>query len=150
MTGRVDFYVLNSATPEQRWNVACRLTAKAYLQDLRVVIWNESAADAAACDELLWTFNEQAFVPHQITRDVQSMDPGTPVHLMLSLEALPAADMLVNLAGRLPSEPARFARIAEIIDADPERRRLGRERFKAYRDQNLTLQTHQLDRTAEL
>jgi DNA polymerase IIIc chi subunit len=42
----------------------------------------------------------------------------------------------------------RFSRIAEIIDADDERRRLGRERFKAYRELKLTVETHQLDDVA--
>ena len=150
MTQRVDFYVLGSSTREQRWNFACRLTAKAYLQDLRVIIWNESAADAAACDNLLWTFDDQAFVPHQISRDAQSMDPVTPVHLVLALESMGSADMLVNLCDRLPADAAQFSRIAEIVDADPERRRLGRERFKAYRDQKLTLNTHQIGETADI
>jgi len=33
--------------------------------------------------------------------------------------------------------------VAEIMDADAQRRRLGRERFKVYRDQKLALKTHQ-------
>ncbi|MEA3195965.1 MAG: hypothetical protein QOF32_17, partial [Gammaproteobacteria bacterium] len=41
-------------------------------------------------------------------------------------------------------------RIAEIIDADDERRRLGRERFKTYRDLKVTLETHQFDETADI
>jgi len=40
--------------------------------------------------------------------------------------------------------------IAEIIDADEERRRLGRERFKAYRDLKFTMETHQIDEAAEV
>jgi DNA polymerase IIIc chi subunit len=35
MTERVDFYVLENATPQQRWIFACRLAEKAYLSDLR-------------------------------------------------------------------------------------------------------------------
>jgi DNA polymerase IIIc chi subunit len=60
-----------------------------------------------------------------------------------------AVDLLVNLSHHMPGEPARFAHIAEIVDADPERRRLGRERFKAYRGLQLTLETHQVDETAD-
>jgi len=145
MTERVDFYILKSATARQRWAFACRLTEKAYLRDLRVLILNENIADAQALDELLWTFNERCFVPHDFCADPQSADPATPVHLTLRLDAAPEADLLVNLAARLPERWDRFARIAEIVDADEERRRLGRERFKAYRDLKLTLETHQLD-----
>jgi DNA polymerase-3 subunit chi len=70
------------------------------------------------------------------------------VHLVVALERVACADVLVNLSDRLPGGLERFARVAEIIDADPERRQLGRERFKAYRDLKLPLQTHQLSDAA--
>jgi DNA polymerase III subunit chi len=149
MAERVDFYILTSAAREQRWGFACRLTAKAYLSELSVVILSESDADARIGDELLWTFNDQAFVPHQIGHDAASMDSSTPVHVVYTLEHVGNTDLLVNLSDRLPSGLTRFARIAEIVDSDPQRRQLGRERFKVYRDQKLALQTHQLSEGAE-
>jgi DNA polymerase III subunit chi len=144
MTERVDFYILKSAAPKQRFNVACRLAEKAYLQDLKVVILQDNLNDAKALDELLWTFDERSFVPHQIAEG-SSFDAATPVHLTVESANMPVADLLLNLTDRLPSGWERYARIAEIIDTDEERRRLGRERFKAYRDQKVTLDTHQLD-----
>jgi DNA polymerase III subunit chi len=149
MTERVDFYVLKSAAAQQRWAFACRLTEKAYLKDLKIVIVNDTLADAQALDELLWTFNERSFVPHKVCLDEQSLDPATPVHLVLESAAIPAADLLVNLAPKLPTQLQRYRRVAEIIDADEERRRQGRERFKAYRDLKFTLETHQIDEAAE-
>jgi DNA polymerase-3 subunit chi len=150
MTERVDFYVLKSAAAKQRWAFVCRLTEKAYLKDLRVVILNGTLADARALDDLLWTFNERSFVPHQVCVDEQPADPGTLVHLAVQPAAPPAADLLVNLTDRLPAEWERYPRIAEIIDADEDRRRLGRERFKTYRDLKVALATHQLDETADV
>jgi DNA polymerase-3 subunit chi len=149
MTERVDFYVLKSAAVKERHAFACRLTEKAYLRDLRIVILNNSLADAKELDELLWTFSERSFVPHKICLDEQSIDPKTPVHLTLHSAAVPAADLLVNLALDLPPQLQRYTRIAEIIDADEERRRLGRERFKAYRDLKLPMETHQIDEPGE-
>ena len=150
MTERVDFYILKSAAARERWAFVCRLTEKAYLKDLKIVIVNDTLADAKALDELLWTFNERSFIPHQICLDDKSVDPATPVHLTVQSAALPAADLLVNLAHRFPAQLERYARIAEIIDADEERRRLGRERFKAYRDLKFTLETHQIDEAADV
>jgi DNA polymerase III subunit chi len=147
MTERVDFYVLKSAAAKQRWAFACRLTEKAYLRDLRIVIVNDTLADAQALDDLLWTFNERSFIPHKICLDEHSMDPATKVHLTVERAAHFSADLLVNLTARLPAHWERYTRIAEIIDAEDERRRLGRERFKTYRDLKLTLETHQLDET---
>jgi DNA polymerase III subunit chi len=150
MTERVDFYVLKSSAAQQRRAFACRLTEKAYLKDLKIIIVNDTLADAQALDDLLWTFNERSFIPHKLCADAQSFDPATPVHLMLESADILAADLLVNLAQRLPAHLQRCTRIAEIIDADEERRRLGRERFKAYRDLKLTLETHQIDDAADV
>jgi DNA polymerase-3 subunit chi len=145
MTERVDFYVLKSSTAKQRWTFACRLTEKAYLRDLKVVLLSETAADAEVIDELLWTFSERSFVPHQIRGSRTAIGVAPPVTLTPDLDAIDAADLLVNLSARLPTRLDRFSRIAEIIDTDDERRRLGRERFKAYRELKVPVETHQLD-----
>jgi DNA polymerase-3 subunit chi len=138
MTERVDFYVLKSNNAKQRWLFACRLIEKAYLRDLRVVIASDTAADAKALDELLWTFNERAFIPHDLAEAQITVEP-----------AAPAAELLVNLTAGLPKDWERYARVAEIIDAEEDRRRLGRERFKAYRDLKVAVETHQLDDSAD-
>ncbi len=148
MTDRVDFYVLKSSAARERWTFACRLTEKAYLRDLKVVVLNDTAADAELMDDLLWTFNERSFVPHTID-DGSGAAASTPVRLTRDLATVDRADLLVNLSGRLPERLERFARIAEVIDADEERRRLGRERFKVYRELKLPLETHQLDDAAD-
>jgi DNA polymerase III subunit chi len=150
MTDRVDFYVLNTPTPKQRFTFACRLIEKAYLRGLRVMVLSASAADAKALDDLLWTFNDQSFVPHRLCDDQESTSADAPVHVSTALNAASTADLLVNLSDRLPAGLDRFARIAEIIDGDPERRRLGRERFKSYREQQLAPKTHQMDGTGDI
>jgi len=151
MTGRVSFYVLNGTASQQRFRYACRLTEKAYLRGMRVAILGQSAAEIRSLDDLLWTFSDRSFVPHRIRGEQPDADTATPVQLMHDLPdgAALAADLLVNLSQRMPREPARFAHIAEIVDGDPERRRLGRERFKTYRDLQLSLETHQVDETTE-
>ena len=145
MTERVDFYVLTSAAAKQRWAFACRLTEIAYLKDMSVDIVSDTAADAAALDDLLWTFNDNSFIPHKVAVDTQSRDPAAKVHVWVEPAAAPVADLLVNLSARLPTHWESYARIAEVIDADDERRRLGRERFKSYREAKVELQTHQSD-----
>jgi DNA polymerase-3 subunit chi len=165
MTERVDFYVLKSSTAKQRWTFACRLTEKAYLRDLKVVLLGDTLAEVEAIDTLLWTFSERSFVPHDIHRGRPSGTPApaasataaaaapasaasAAVQLTQDLDSVGSADLLVNVSTRLPARLDRFARVAEIIDADDERRRLGRERFKAYRELKLAVETHQLDDAA--
>jgi DNA polymerase-3 subunit chi len=167
MTERVDFYVLTGSTVRQRWVVGCRLAEKAYLRDLSVVVLSDTV-EATAVDELLWTFNERSFVPHDLLRGhalpgtaaSAAVAPGlksptpvaptpeAPVRVTPDLDWVPGADLLVNLTDRMPEGLERFARIAEIIDADDTRRRLGRERFRAYRELRLPVETHNLDEAA--
>jgi DNA polymerase III subunit chi len=149
MTERVDFYILKTAADKQRWVFVCRLIEKAYLLKLRIVVLTATLTDAQALDELLWTFNERCFIPHKLCLDENAIDPETPIHLTLDAAMVPVADLLLNLAPGLPSRLEGFNRVAEVIDANDDRRRLGRERFKLYRDLKLTLETHQIDETAD-
>ena len=50
--------------------------------------------------------------------------------------------MLVNLGSAVPPFFEKFARVAEFLDARPEVRAAGRERFKAYRGKSIEPQTH--------
>jgi DNA polymerase III subunit chi len=149
MTERVDFYVLKSSAVRQRLTFACRLAEKAYQHDLKVVLLQNDAENARALDELLWTFNERSFVPHELCVDGK-IDPATPVHVAFDSATMDGVDLLINLTDRLPPAWERHGRVAEIIDSDDERRRLGRERFKAYRDLKVTLETHQLNESADI
>jgi len=49
--------------------------------------------------------------------------------------------VLVNLGSEIPAAASYAARIAELIDADEQRRRAGRNRFRQYRDQGVTPET---------
>ena len=133
-TPRVDFYVLASADPAARLRVACKLIEKAYLGEHRVRVQFDPGGDIAALDDLLWTFADQSFVPHERLGSGagQAADIRAPVALADD-DAADDADLLVNLAAGVPPAFQRFARIIEIVDADAERRRLGRERFRHYR-----------------
>jgi DNA polymerase III subunit chi len=150
MTDRVDFYVLNSQSAQRRCGIACRLTAKAFLQDLSIVVWSADAEGAKLYDDMLWTFDDRSFVPHQLSGRDEPLDSATPVNVVLELDRVERADLLINLTNRFPTGLERFSRIAEIVDAEPECRRLGRERFKTYRDHKLVLETHQLSDAADI
>jgi DNA polymerase III subunit chi len=138
---RVDFYVSETAGVETRLRLACRVAEKAYLAKQTVIVWFDDAALLPKFDELLWTFGDGSFVPH----DVVSAD-GAPAAAPVALTTgpLPAghADVLINLGQTVPPSFGQFARVAEFIDARPEVRAAGRERFKAYRGQSIEPQTH--------
>ena len=137
----VDFYVLPTADIAARLRFACRLIEKAFLDAHRVRVRLEGEDDVAALDDLLWTFSDRSFVPHEpgpgnaATAPVVLATAGTPDP--------DQGDLLVNLGTDVPSGWGRYARIVEIVDADATRRQLGRTRFRYYRDQGLQPATHE-------
>src|SRR5579859_3064719 len=63
---RVDFYVLEEASATVRLKVACRLAEKAYLASQTALVWHTDADELRAFDDLLWTFMDGSFVPHEM------------------------------------------------------------------------------------
>jgi DNA polymerase-3 subunit chi len=140
---RVDFYVIGSDEPRSRLEFACRLAEKAWLNGHRVFVCVASDDEARALDELLWTFHDRSFVPHELA--VSGRPATAPVVIGTEPpEATPDA-MLLNLGSEVPERFAGFGRIAEIIDGDAGRRRQGRERFRYYRERGIAPATHNLD-----
>jgi DNA polymerase-3 subunit chi len=138
---RVDFHVLAGAEPRERLKYACRVVEKAYLADQRVLVWLDTPADLAAFDELLWNFGDRSFVPHEILATEPDWEEA-PVWLGGARPVQSDCDVLLNLAAAVPPAAERAQRVIEIIDADEERRRLGRARFRAYRERGVEPATH--------
>ena len=139
---QVDFYVLEDASGSARLRTACRLVEKAYLADNRVLVWLADPEALRAFDELLWTFGDRSFVPHELLQAGSKHE--APV--LLSNEAVPAepVDVIVNLSPDVPPCTSLAARIVEIIDGDAERRQAGRNRFRAYKERGLQPASHNI------
>ena len=141
-TLRVDFYVLEGTETPARLKVACRLAEKAYLASQRALIWHTERAELEMLDELLWTFADGSFVPH----DWLTSNAAVEAPVLLSAASAPATrfDFVVNLAADVPPFLQLTRRVAEIVDGDEARRRTGRARFKAYRELGVEPVTHTL------
>jgi DNA polymerase-3 subunit chi len=119
---------------------------KAWLKRHRVRVQLDPGGEIEAFDQLLWTFSDRAFVPHRRAGTADDTPAPAPPPVVIADDAAVDAadgDVLVNLAALQPAT-AGWSRIAEVIDADVQRRNLGRERFRAYREQGLEPQTHDM------
>ena len=141
MAPRIDFYLTEEAGDGARLRLACRIAEKAYLAKQRVVVYSDDTALLPRFDELLWTFSDGSFVPHDT---VLKEGAACEAPVALTSGPLPAgtADVLINLGAGVPPFFEKFARVAEFLDARPEVRAAGRERFKAYRGKSIEPQTH--------
>lgn len=145
---RVDFYVLPGEETRARLLFACRLIEKAYLAGQQVFVRLADVASLGSFDELLWTFSDRSFVPHET---VQEPAQWQQCPVLLGCQNLPpdGCDVLLNLAGDLPGDVSipmtqNALRIVEIVDAEPAGRQAGRERYRHYREHGLNPQTHHI------
>ena len=145
---RVDFYILPDGSDNARLTFACRLAGKAVQRDLGVFVLAQSETEARRLDELLWTFAQNSFIPHRFAWDPETAPVAEPVIIGCATrtgeEATHEWNLMVNLTGEVPDAFGRYERLAEVLDADPERRAHGRDRYRYYRDRGYELKTHQL------
>jgi DNA polymerase-3 subunit chi len=138
----VDFYVLDEVSPRARLRTACRVVEKAYLTGHTVLVWHTEQEELREFDELLWTFGDGSFVPHEPL--AASGFESAPVLLSMGTAPPGAFDVLVNLAAEVPPCAETAQRVAEFIDGDPGRRQAGRNRFRTYKERGITPNTHTL------
>lgn len=137
---RVDFYVLAAGGEDARRRFACRLAEKAYRLEHRVHLHAEDRATAEALDELLWTFRDGSFLPH----DTLPNETGAPVTIGCGEQAPERADLLINLARVVPDFALGLPRIAELVGGDEQTRSEARRRFIFYREKGYPLETHEI------
>ena len=136
---KVDFYILQSGSRE---HTACKLIEKAYSLGHRIYVHAQSEDQLSKIDNLLWTFRAGSFIPHQHYQHDSSED--APVQLGVHDAPNIDSDVLVNLADDVPLFFSRFQRVAELVGADEQAKKLGREHFQFYRDRGYSLNTHKL------
>ncbi len=137
---KVDFYVLDRVDEHARYMLACRLAEKAYRLKNTVYIHTPNQADAERLDQLLWTFRDGSFVPHDFAAD----GVNTPITIGCEKNSVTARDLLINLCDDIPIFAETFPRIAELITSDEDCRLKGRKRFAEYRDHGNEINTHKL------
>ncbi|MDD4913192.1 MAG: DNA polymerase III subunit chi [Sideroxydans sp.] len=124
---RVDFYTGS----EDKLRTACQLSQKAMQAGQRVLLHVADEATAQRLDQLLWHYPPTAFIPH--CHSHQADAANMPVVIACD-EQFPHSELLISLHDECTTFFSRFERVIEIVGEDEEEARLGRLRFKFYRD----------------
>jgi DNA polymerase-3 subunit chi len=116
-----------------RLGYACRLLRKAYLKGARLQVLADPSL-AAALDQQLWLMTGVEFVPHCRSDAPATLMARSPIVIGSQVTDPAGSDhVLVNLSDALPEGFQRFARVIEVVTADPPVRSLARERWKQYK-----------------
>ena len=137
---RIDFYF----EAEDKLHVACRLSAKAVQQKMRMLIYTEDELQAQEIDRLLWTWQATGFLPHCMARS--ALAAQTPVLITHDPEEMPHDEVLLNLHSAWPPAFSRFQRLVEIVGRDEEDREAARARYRFYRDRGYAIAKHDLSK----
>jgi len=139
----VDFYVVSDSAPDAHLRQACRIAEQAVDQGQRVFVRATNAADLKRIDDLLWTFGDRSFLPHEIATS------SSPSHERIKIligdtPPLEFRDVIINVSPDASTDNEGVARVAEFVANDEERKAAARERFKYYRAHGLEPVTHNL------
>jgi DNA polymerase-3 subunit chi len=144
---KVDFYLLEDQHRRGLLNFACQLTEKIYRLGHRIHLHTTDTQRAQQLDQLLWSFSELAFLPHQRVDAEHPLDPAMDAPITIGIagensDPLHCEDVLVNLSNEVPLWFGRFQRVTELVGGDDTDRQAARERYRFYRDRGYNLDTH--------
>jgi DNA polymerase III subunit chi len=134
----IDFYF----NADDRFQVACRLAAKALAQKKRMLIYAPEPETASRIDKLLWTWPAIGFVPHCALHDPLAGE--TPVLIASVPESPPHCELLLNLGAATPPHFERFERLLEVVPTEEAERQAGRERYRFYQARGYKISSHDL------
>jgi DNA polymerase-3 subunit chi len=137
---RVDFYLLTDPEPAAFWLLTCRLIEKAYCRGHRVFVLCQNQQDAFHLDELLWTYKDDSFIPHNLQGE--GPEPPPPVQIGFQGEPRGFNDILITLTDSIPVFYPRFKRVIELIAASEEAKILSRQHYRDYRAHGCELHMH--------
>ncbi len=137
---RADFYLIDKPRfREQPLLLVCELARKAFATQQPALILARDYAQAEAIDDLLWAFDEDAMIPHQLAGDDDDVD--TAVLIVPPGIETPDRPLLINLRESCPA--GRYQRVLEVVAADPSEREGSRLRWREY--QQLGFELHKND-----
>ncbi|WP_146906992.1 DNA polymerase III subunit chi [Arenimonas daejeonensis] len=126
---------------EQPLLLACELARKASDAGLPMLVLCASSAQAEMLDDLLWSFDPDAYVPHQIVGADEDEDE-VPVLIAAPDHDAALRPLVLNL--RDAAVPDGFDRVLEVVPADQSARGPLRERWKQYQARGLDVSKHDM------
>ena len=138
---RADFYLIQKERfREDPLLLVCELAKRGYAANLPMLVLARDSAQAEALDDLLWSFEDDAYLPHQVAGDDE--DELCPILIATPEMDVPARPLLVNLRDGVPA--GTFDRVLEVVPADPSARGPLRERWKHYQSLGFELNKYDM------
>ena len=142
---RVDFYLLSSESGMERF--ACIMASKAHTAGNNVYIHTNSEDATKKLDDLLWTFRDVSFIPHEVYDASENNE--APVTIGFGDLFPDHRQVLINLDGNIPEFADKFSRVIEIVENSENKKEIARERYRLYKKDNYEMHNHKIDSLKE-
>jgi DNA polymerase-3 subunit chi len=109
---------------------ACLQASYFYRQNQRVFIYTQDQLSAEQVDEMLWAFDSDSFVPHNLSGEGPKQGAAVEISHQAPRGRRP---VLINLTNTVPDFASQFNLIVDFVPDDEALKQLARERFKACR-----------------
>lgn len=131
---RAEFYLIDKPRfREEPLLLVCELARRAVDARRPTLVLARSVEQAEALDDLLWSFDPDAFVPHQIAGDED--DEVTAVLIVPPGAVTADRPLVINL--RDECAVGDFEAVKEVVPADPAERDGARQRWREYQQRGL-------------
>ncbi|MCE2943780.1 MAG: DNA polymerase III subunit chi [Lysobacteraceae bacterium] len=142
MSARADFYLVDKPRfREQPLLLVCELAKRCHGTGKATLVMCASQAQAEELDDLLWSFEEDSFIEHQLA-GIDEDDADVPVLLVPPGVDAAMRPMVINLRAEAVAEG--FERVLEVVPPDPVARAPLRERWRQYQARGLALNKHDM------
>ena len=139
---RADFYLIaKERFREEPLLLVCELAKRGFAANLPILVLARDAAQAETLDDLMWSFDPDEYLPHQIA-ELDEGDDDTPILISTPDMDIPARPLLINLRDAAPA--GNFDRVLEVVPADPSARGPLRERWKQYQARGFSLNKYDM------
>jgi DNA polymerase-3 subunit chi len=98
-------------------------------------------------DNLLWTFRDISFIPHEIYNE--SENNGTPVTIGHGDHFPNHSQVMINLDNKVPEFANKFTRIIEIVESNEKKKEIARQRYRQYKKNDYEIHNHKIDNLNE-
>lgn len=136
---RVDFYILPEDNSISLLLYAARLVEKAFRRGHQIYVHTLDDSQTQQLSQQLWQ-RPESILGHGSGQSSQHQ----PIHVSHLGDSGEHGDVMVNLAGTIPTFFSRFQRVAEIVPGKPESRSQSRDNFRYYKERGYALKTHNI------
>ena len=135
---KIDFYLVKG----DELFFACRLITLIYRRGHKIHIQTPSLEYARALDEKLWSYSEDAFIPHGLKEHWLN----APIKICTEADSPEHKDVFVNLSGNTPMFFSRFDRVAEVVPEKKADRNAARKAYSFYKERGYEVNYHEMGR----